>query len=83
MTPNIGITSITTEFGPFVMENSYRNTFRTIHDSISSNLIATQHVVTLYRATTGGQTPKFWPKMTPNMGIMQITSQLGPFDNTK
>jgi hypothetical protein len=30
-----------------------------------------------------GQIPKFWPKIMPNIGIMQITSQLGPFDNAK
>ena len=28
-----------------------------------------------------GQIPKFWQKMTSNIGIMQITSQFEPFDN--
>jgi hypothetical protein len=33
--------------------------------------------------TSGGQIPKFLPKTIPNIGIIQITSQFGPFDNTK
>ena len=33
--------------------------------------------------TQGGQIPKYWPKITPNIGIMQITQYFGPFDNTK
>jgi hypothetical protein len=33
--------------------------------------------------TLGGQIPKFWPKTTPNFGIIQITSQFRPFDNAK
>ncbi len=31
----------------------------------------------------GVQIHKFWPKMTPNIGIMQIIYQFGPFDNAK
>ena len=31
----------------------------------------------------GGQITKFSPKITPNIGIMQITSQFGAFDDTK
>ena len=31
----------------------------------------------------GCQIPIFWPKMTPNIGIIQITSLFGPFDNAK
>ena len=46
-------------------------------------LIAKQWGGTLYMVTPGGQKPKFWPKMTTNTGIMQITSQFGPFDNAK
>ena len=33
--------------------------------------------------TPGGQIPKFSIKITPNIGIMQITSQFGPFINAK
>ena len=44
-------------------------------------LIAKQWGGTLYMGTPGGQKPKFCPKMTTNTGIMQITSQFGPFDN--
>ena len=29
-----------------------------------------------------GQKPKFWPKMTPNIDIMQKSSHFGPLDNT-
>jgi len=39
--------------------------------------------VILYRGTPGGQIPKFWPKMIPNIGIMSITSLFGLFDSTK
>ena len=28
----------------------------------------------------GGHKPKFWPKMTPNIDIMQKSSQFGPSD---
>ena len=28
----------------------------------------------------GGQVPTFWPKMTLNIGIFQITPVFGPFD---
>ena len=38
---------------------------------------------TLYMVTPGGQIPKYLPNMTENIGIMQITSQFGPFDNLK
>ena len=31
----------------------------------------------------GGQLPIFYQKMTPNVDIMEITSQFGPFDNAK
>ena len=31
--------------------------------------------------TPGGQNPTFWPKMTTNIGIIQITSLFGPSDN--
>jgi len=33
--------------------------------------------------TPGGQIPKFWPKMTPNIGIAQITLKPGLFDSRK
>ena len=36
-----------------------------------------------YMHPGGGQIPKFGPKMTPNIGIMQITSQFGPFDDAE
>jgi hypothetical protein len=65
------------------MQSNHKKTIRTKHDGISSKLIAKQWGVTLYMVTPGGQIPKFWPKMTPNIGIMQITSQFGPFDNAK
>jgi len=32
--------------------------------------------------TPGGQITKFWPKMTLNIGVMQINSQFEPFDGT-
>ena len=31
--------------------------------------------------TPGGQIPTHRPKMAPNIGIIQITSLYGPFDN--
>jgi hypothetical protein len=31
----------------------------------------------------GGSNTQMLTKMTPNIGIMQITSQCGPFDNAK
>ena len=39
--------------------------------------------VILYREPPGGQIPKFWPKIIPNIGIMSITSLFGLFDSTK
>ena len=33
--------------------------------------------------TPGGQIPKFWPKTTPNIGIVQITPKPGLFDSRK
>jgi hypothetical protein len=33
--------------------------------------------------TLGGKIPFLVPKMTRNVDIMQITSQIGPFDNAK
>jgi hypothetical protein len=65
------------------MQSNLKTTFRARDDGISSQLIAKQWGVSLYMVTPGGQIPKFWPKMTPNIGIMQITCQFGPFDNAK
>ncbi len=65
------------------MQSNHKNTFRTKDGGISSKLIAKQWGVSLYMVTPGGQIPKFGPKMTPNIGIMQITCQFGPFDNAK
>ena len=31
--------------------------------------------------TPGGRNPTLWPKMTPNIGIIQRTSLFGLFDN--
>ena len=31
----------------------------------------------------GGSNTQILTKMTPNIGIIQITSQFGPFDNAK
>jgi hypothetical protein len=42
MTPNIDIIQITSLFGPFDHAMRHKNTFRTMHDGISSNLIAKQ-----------------------------------------
>ena len=70
-----------TPASPFDNAKNTKITFRTEHDGICSKLIAKQLGVTLYMVTPGGQIPKFWPKMTPNIGIIQITSQFGPFDN--
>ncbi len=67
----------------FIIQSNHENTFTTKHDGISSKLIAKQWGLTLYMVTPGGQIPNFWPKMDPNIGIMQITSQFGPFDNAK
>ena len=51
---------------------------------MSSKLIANQWGLHLYIGTGGGaQILKFCPKITPNIGIMHITSQSGPFDYTK
>ncbi len=55
------------------MQSNHKNTFRTTHDGIASKLIAKQWKVTLYMVTPGGQIPNFVPKMTPSIGIMQIT----------
>jgi hypothetical protein len=65
------------------MESNHKNTFRTMEDGISSKIIARELGVTLYMVTPGGQIPDFLPKNTPNIGIMQINSQFGPFDNAK
>ncbi len=65
------------------MQSNHNNAFRTKHDGISSILIDTQYGVTLYMVTPGGQIPTFVPKMTPNVGIMQLTYTFGPFDNAK
>ncbi len=65
------------------MQSNRKNTFRTKYVSISSKLITKQQVVTHYWVTPGGQTPNFFTKNDPNIGIMQITSQFGPFDNIK
>jgi hypothetical protein len=35
------------------------------------------------RVTPGGTNTHIFTKMTPNIGIIQITSQFGPFDTTK
>ena len=43
-----------------------------------SKLITKRRSVTLYMIP-GGQTPKFWTKMTANIGIMQIISQWNHF----
>ena len=32
--------------------------------------------------TPGGHKPKFWLKMTPNIDIMQKSTQFVPLDNT-
>ena len=45
----------------------------TNHDGISSELMVKLLGVTLYIGHPGGQTHKHCPKLTPNMGIMQIT----------
>jgi hypothetical protein len=65
------------------MQSNHKNTFRTKHDGISSKLIAKKWGVTLYMVTPGVKHPNFDKKMTPNIGIIQITSQFGPFDNAK
>ncbi len=66
------------------MQSNHKNTFRTKRDGIYSRLMAKQW---------GGGNPiyghlgrsntHFLPKMNPNIGLMQITSQFGPFDNVK
>jgi hypothetical protein len=56
------------------MQSHHKNTFRTKHDGISSKLIAKQLGLSLYMVTPGGQIPKCWPKMIPNIGIMQMQS---------
>jgi len=33
--------------------------------------------------TPGGPMPIFWPKMTPNIGIIQRDSLFGLFDNAE
>ncbi len=68
---------------PPIMQSNHKNTFKTKHDVISSKLIAKQWGITLYMVTPGGQIPKFWQNSTPNIGIMEITYQFGPFDNAK
>ena len=65
------------------MQSNHTNTFRTMEDGISSEIIAREWEVTLYMVTPGGQIPDFLQNMTPNIGIMQINSQFGPFDNAK
>ena len=51
------------------------------YDTISSGLIAKQGNHILHQPED--QIPRFNKKMTPNIGIIQITSQFGPFDNAK
>ncbi len=85
MTPNIGIIQITSLFGPLhlIMPSYHKNTFRTKHGDISSTLIVKQWVATLYMVMPGVKYLNFDQKITQNIGIMQIASQLGSFDNTK
>jgi hypothetical protein len=65
------------------MQSNHNNTRRTKHDSISSKLIAKQYGVTLYKVTPGGGDTQISTKNDPNIGIMSITSQFGPFYNAK
>ena len=81
MTPNIGITKDIPHLVHLIMQNHHKYTFRTKHDDNSSKWSAKQWGVTLYMGTPGGQIPTYWPKMAPNIGIIQITSLYGPFDN--
>jgi hypothetical protein len=77
MTPNIGM-PIASRFGPFDDIKWSQNIFGTKHDSISSKWIAKQLVLTKYMVTPGGggsQMPRFWPKMMPNLDIMQVIYQ--------
>ena len=51
-------------------------TFSIENDGISSKLIAKQWDNAIYRYPQGVKYPYFWPKMTPNVGIIQIISIL-------
>ncbi len=75
MTPNIGIRQMNSKVGPFNNTKYTQNTFRAKHDGISSKLITKEWGVTLYMITPRGQIAKFGQKITPNIGIMLITSQ--------
>ena len=65
------------------MQSKYENRFMTKFVIIYEKLMGKQQELTLNMVTRGVQIPKYWPKIMPNIGIMQITSQFGPFDNTK
>ena len=48
------------------MQSKHKNTFRTKHDGISSELIAKQLGVVAYMGTPGGQIPKILTTNKPN-----------------
>ena len=67
-----------------IVQSNHKNTFRPKQDGIYSKLIVKQWGVTLYMDTRGGGAiPKLWPKITPDIDIMQITSPFEPFDHAK
>ena len=64
----------------FIMQSNHKNTFRTKEGGISSKIIAKHWVGdSIYMVTQGIK----YPNITQNTGIMQISSQLGPFGNEK
>jgi len=66
-----------------IIESNHKNTFRTTHEGIYSKLIGKQWGVAIYLGTPKVKYPNFDPKMTPNIEIMQITSQFEPFDHAR
>jgi hypothetical protein len=64
MTPNIDIMGITSQFDPFIIQNSNLNTFTAKYDGISSKCIAKNWRVTLY-AHPGDSNSKILTKNDP------------------
>ena len=64
----------------FIMQSNHKNIFRTKEGGISSKNNRKTVERWLYIWSPRGVK---YPNMTQNIGIMQITSQLGPFDNEK
>ena len=78
ITQNIGIIQINSQFEPF--DNAKLHSAQSMMVFLQ-NKCQNSGGKPIYRHP-GGQIPKCWPKMTSNMGIMQINSQFESFDST-